>query len=122
MLKKWSLNDNHADNSFVPSIHSVQSNKYFGSNDHDQLNKEPYTDNITLSYCSGEESCVTNSLSNISTGGNIFENDYNDKETMSQTISINCNDDNTSNNKLENNINDNTCFESNHSDNYCTYR
>ena len=49
-------------------------------------------------------------------------NDHNDKKIILPTITLNYNDDGTSNNKVENNRKNDTSFDSNPSDSYCTYR
>ena len=61
-------------------------------------------------------------LSDISIGEDTTANNYNDKQTVLPIISLNYNDDATSNNKMENNNNNDTCSNSNPSDSYCVYK
>ena len=112
-----------ADDPSVTSIYLVQSDESFATNEHDQINKEPCTDNIIIACCHGEKGCVNDSLSNIFMGGNRTKHHYDDKQTKLPTVSLNFNYDGTSNNKVENNNNINdSCFDSNPSDSYCAYR
>ena len=80
------------------SIQLVQSDGIFETNEHDQVNKEPCTDNIIIVCCCGEKSSMTNSSSDINMGGDTLTNDYNAIQTMLSAISLNYIDNSTNNN------------------------
>ena len=58
LLEKEALDINQAYNSSVSSIQVVQSDGIFQTNEHDQVNKEPCTDNIIITCRRGEKTSV----------------------------------------------------------------
>ena len=98
LLEKEALGIGQAYNSSVSSIQLDQPDGIFETNEHDQVNKEPCTDNIIIVCCCGEKSSMTNSSSDINMGGDALTNDYNAIQTMLSAISLNYIDNSTNNN------------------------
>ena len=60
LLEKESVDNECTNKSSVTSIHLVQFDESFKTNEDDQLKKEKYTDKIITPCCYGEENGVTN--------------------------------------------------------------